>query len=163
MKTGESGRRKRTQSPKNGPPSQATVIDSIAGTFIAALPRKEQEKLRSRGRRTPVAVIELVASLAEEHGTIAGISYDAAGARTALARVKNARAVAKAALRLARRAESDAVRTFTLAADRTMAVTAALSRLVHIPENAGFREANARIRTLRRAKRTARAPSVKKR
>jgi hypothetical protein len=153
MGTAKSTKRTAKKTKPSAPPSQAEAIDAIAKTFARALPRKEQEKLRSRGRRTPVAVIELVAGLAEQHGTIAGIQFDAAEARAALARIKNARAVAKAALRLARRAESDAVQTFTLTADYTMAVTTALVRLVRNERHARFREANDRIRTLMRAQR----------
>ncbi len=146
----------RPRPPKAPPRSDAERISAIANRFPPALPRREQEKLRSRGRRTPVAVIELMASLAEEHGTIAGMRFDAKAIRAALAHVKSAQATAKSALRLARRAQSDAVRTFTLAADTTMAATVALSRLVRAPKAALFREANARVRAMMRAKRTGR-------
>ena len=163
MRTNKASRR--TQSLRNAlcidndAPSidgDAQRVRSIAQHFRPMVPRKQQEKLRSRGRRTPVAVIELMATLAERHGIVAGIQYDAAGARAALARVKEARATAKEALRLARRAESDAVQTWILIADTTMAATVALSRFVRLPKNARFVEANEQIRALMRAKRNAR-------
>lgn len=143
--------RRKPRPPKS--PASAQTLAAIADRFPPALPRAAQEKLRSRGRRTPVAVIELMTSLAEEHGTIAGIRFDAAGMRDALAQVKDAQATAKNALRLARRAQSHAVRTFTQAADRTMMATVALSRLVRLPEGAPFHEANARVRAMMRAQR----------
>lgn len=134
----------------------ALAVQTIAQHFRPMVPRKEQEKLRSRGRRMPVAVIELMATLAERHGIIAGIQYDAAEARAALARVKEARTTANQALRLARRAESDAVQTWILIADTTMVATGALNRFVRLPKNARFVEANDQIRALMRAKRNAR-------
>ena len=100
----------------------------------------------------PVDVVELVANLATQHdGAVAGMAFDAGAARDALARAKAARAVATAARRLARRAESDSVQSLALVADRTMAVTQAMGRVVRTPEGKAFVEAHDQVRAMMRA------------
>ena len=146
------------------PSSPTAQIDALSESlgYAAALPRKQQGVLRSRGGSMPVDVIELLANLAEQHdGVIAGVAFDAAAARDALARSKSARAVATAARRLARRADSDCVQVLALVADRTMAAAQALTRIVRTPEGENLREANDQVRALMRAAGRTRSRSSK--
>ena len=136
-------------------PSNAVAeIDALSASlgYSAALPPVQLGTLRARGAGMPVDVIELVANLATQHdGAVAGMAFDASAARDALARAESARAVATAARRLARRAESDFVQNLALVADRTMAVTQAMDRIVRTPEGSPFLKANDQVRAMMRA------------
>jgi hypothetical protein len=136
-------------------PSNAVAeIDALSESlgYAAALPIAQVKILRGRGATMPLDVIKLLAKLAEQRGGfVAGTAFDAAAARDALARSEDARAIANAARRLSRRAFSEAAQNLALVADRSMAVTQAMDRIVRTPEGKPFVEANDQVRSLMRA------------
>jgi hypothetical protein len=135
-------------------PSNAVAqIDALSESlgYAPAVPKAQAQMLRGRGTAVPVTVIELLANLADQHGgTIAGLPFDAAAARDALARAKSARSVANAARRLSRRAVSDALQNLAVVGDESMAIALALDRITRNPRGNAFVEANDQIRSLMR-------------
>ncbi len=135
--------------PSNAVVEIETLIQSLG--FAAALPKAQQNMMRNRADAVPTVVTNLLANLAEQHGgAVAGMPFDAAAVRSALARADHAHAIAKAAMRLARRALSEAIRNRAIVSDRSMAVQLAMSRIVRLPEGEAFVEANGQVRALMR-------------
>jgi hypothetical protein len=145
---------KKPNQPSVVPSNAVAEIDAMSQSlgYAAALSRAELINLRSRGKQMPIEVIELLADHAEQNGgSVVGVPFDAAAARDALARSKAARAVAKAAYRLARRAESDSVQSLALVADRSRKITQAMSVDVRTPEGEAFAAMNDQVRAMLRA------------
>jgi hypothetical protein len=125
-----------------GVPSLLAALQEGLGLGAAVFSRAERVKTRAGSRRVPDALIELVATYAENHGgAVAGLPFDGAAARAALTSVSTAQAAARAARQFARRAEDDAVQGRATVADRTFAVYAALKRLVRTPEGNALKDA----------------------
>lgn len=136
------------------PSNAAGEIESLSKSlgYAPALPKAQVSLLRNRGGAVPLKVINLLAKLADENdGLIAGIPFDVAAARDALARAESAQEISKAARRLSRRAYSDSVQNLALVGDESMTLVVALDRKVRTPKGKAFVEANDEIKSLMRA------------
>jgi hypothetical protein len=136
------------------PSNAAADLDALSKSlgYAPALPIAQVSLLRKRGGAVPVKVINLLANLAEQNGgAVAGLPFDSAAARDALARAENAQQIAKAARRLSRRAISDSVHSLALVGDESMTLVVALGRKVRTPNGKSFVEANDEIKSLMRA------------
>jgi hypothetical protein len=140
-----------------GVPSQLAALQTGLGLGAAVFSRVERKKTRSSSQHVPDALIELVATHAENNsGAVAGLPFDGAAARVALTQVSTAQAAVRAARQFAQRVEDDATQGRATVADRTFAVYSALRRLVRTPEGAALKDTYDQMHTVVRASNKAR-------
>lgn len=139
-----------------GVATQIGAFEKGLGLSAAGLTRAERVKLRTGSEHVPDALIELLATHAEENGgTIAGISFDAAAAREALTYVSATKPAVTAARRFAQRAEDKARQQRGPVADRSFGIYRALERFVRTPEGESLKDAYEKMRSLVRPRRKA--------
>jgi hypothetical protein len=117
---------------KIAPAAVASTLTSIAGEIPSPLLTKaERQLLRGRNDRVPDQLIEKICDLADQNGgTVLGMPFDAATARTTLAQASTIRAQISAAKQLAQRLEDDMAQQRVAVADPAFAIFTSLRRLV---------------------------------
>jgi hypothetical protein len=124
-----------------GVPAQLAALQAGLGLSGAVFSRIERKQTLASSYHVPDALIELVATHAENNGgVVAGLPFDAAAARDALTQVSTAQAAVRAARQFAQRVEDDATLRRSDVADRAFGIFTALRRFVRTPEGKTLRD-----------------------
>jgi hypothetical protein len=110
----------------------ATALAKIAENLPSeSLDKKTRRNVQNRNQTAPDALIEMICHLAEQGGgSVLGMPFDAAQARTTLAQANEARTSISVARQTLQRMEDDMIQQRATAADPAFAIYASLRRLV---------------------------------
>ena len=138
-------------------PTELKALETGLGLTGAVFTRVERVRTRTSSQHVPDVLIEMLATHAETNGgMVAGLPFDAAGARAMLAKVSTARSAATAARQFAQRVEDDAIQGRSDVADVAFGLYRALQRVVRSPQGKPEKDSYEKMRSAVRAHHKAR-------